>query len=331
LLSFLQSVKSSDQSQNSKPAPAQSFKNQNSIQHFLQGAQNTEQNSLSSSPQNGKSYDQNSAQDFSRGGKSIEWNFKLNFSQSAKNPESSFSQNIKNSERNFPLSFLQSAKNSDQSQNSKPTSAQSFKNQNFAWDFSQNGGSAEPNSVQNLLQSSKNSDRNSKANSTQNQTEPVSPQELKNPEPCGVQQQELGFYAPKFAQNNKKSLAAKLENFKTAWLKDSSSNAANALNNLEYQNGKIRSVCELGASRKICKTVWLKNLKKINLSDVFKDLDDANLTAIFAKVKITPSENFTLSPSGITFFGGAAGGKSGEISLSLELIKEHLKQNFGLF
>ena len=139
------------------------------------------------------------------------------------------------------------------------------------------------------------------------------------------------FYAPKFAQNNKKSLAAKLANFKSAWLKDSSNNAANALNNLEYQNGKIRSVCELGASRKICKTVWLKNLKKINLSDVFKDLDDANLTAIFAKVKITPSENFTLSPSGITFFGGAAGGKNSEISLPLEPIKEHLKQNFGLF
>ena len=139
------------------------------------------------------------------------------------------------------------------------------------------------------------------------------------------------FYSPKFTQNNKKSLVAKLENFKSAWLKDPSSNAANALNNLEYQNGKIRSVCELGASRKICKTVWLKNLKKINLSDVFKDLNDANLTAIFTKVKITPSENFTLSPSGITFFGGTDGGKNSEISLSLELIKEHLKQNFGLF
>ena len=139
------------------------------------------------------------------------------------------------------------------------------------------------------------------------------------------------FYAPKFAQNNKKSLAAKLANFKSAWLKDSSNNAANALNNLEYQNGKIRSVCKLGAGGKICKTVWLKNLKKINLSDVFKDLNNANLTAIFAKEKITPSENFTLSPSGITFFGGAAGGKNSEISLSLELIKEHLKQNFGLF
>lgn len=139
------------------------------------------------------------------------------------------------------------------------------------------------------------------------------------------------FYAPKFAQNNKKSLAAKLENFKSVWLKEHSSNAANALNNLEYQNGKIRSVCELGASRKICKTVWLKNLKKINLSDVFKDLNDANLTALFAKEKIIPSENFTLSPSGITFFGGATGGKNNEISLQLEPIKEHLKQNFGLF
>ena len=139
------------------------------------------------------------------------------------------------------------------------------------------------------------------------------------------------FYSPKFAQNNKKSLAEKLENFKSAWLKDPSKNATNALNNLEYQNGKIRSVCELGASGKICKTVWLKNLKKINLSDVFKDLNDANLAAIFAKEKITPSENFTLSPSGITFFDGTAGGKNSEVSLPLEPIKEHLKQNFGLF
>ena len=139
------------------------------------------------------------------------------------------------------------------------------------------------------------------------------------------------FYAPKFAQNNKKSLAAKLENFKSAWLKDPSNSATNALNNLEYQNSNIRSVCELGASGKVCKTVWLKNLKKINLSDVFKDLNDANLTAIFEKEKITPSENFTLSPSGITFFDGAVGGKNSEVSLPLELVKENLKQNFGLF
>ena len=139
------------------------------------------------------------------------------------------------------------------------------------------------------------------------------------------------FYSPKFAQNNKKTLAAKLENFKSAWLKDPSNNAASALNNLEYQNGKIRSVCELGASGKVCKTVWLKNLKKVNLSDVFKDPNDANLTALFAKEKITPSENFTLSPSGITFYDGTASSKNSEVSLPLEPIKEHLKQNFGLF
>jgi len=182
--------------------PVRGFKNQNSIQHFLQGAQNPEQNSLSSSPQNGKSYDQNSAQDFSRGGKSIEWNFKLNFSQSAKNPESSFSQSVKssgsNSDQNSGHGFLRSGQSSDQSQNSKSTSAQSFKNQNFAWDFSQNGRSYEPNSAQGFSQSAKNSDRNSKANSTQSQTEPVSPQELKNLESCPAQKQELGFYAPKF-------------------------------------------------------------------------------------------------------------------------------------
>ena len=122
--------------------------------------------------QNGKSYDQNSTQGFSQSGRSAELNSKPSFSQS-----------IKNSGWNFPLSFLQSIKNSDQSQNFKSSSAQSH---------------AEPNSVQNFSQSSKNSDRNSKANSTQSQTEPVSPQELKNSEPCGAQRQELGFYASKF-------------------------------------------------------------------------------------------------------------------------------------
>ena len=195
-----QSAKNSDR--NSEAEPVRGFKNQNSAQVFLQSIKNFDQNSLSSFPQNGKIYDQNSTQGFSQSGRSAEPNSKP-----------SFSQNIKNSERNLPLSFLQSVKSSDQSQNSKPASAQNFKNQNFAWDFSQNGRSAEPNSVQNFSQSSKNSDRNSKANSTQNQTEPVSSQELKNsdrnfkanstqdnqaePNSAG-KREELGFYAPKF-------------------------------------------------------------------------------------------------------------------------------------
>ena len=156
-LSFLQSIKNSDQSQNFKPARPQSFKNQNF------------------------------AWDFSQSGRSYELNSKPSFSQGSKN-----------SEQNFPLSFLQSVKSSDQSQNFKPARAQSFKYRNFAQDFLQSGGNAEPSSVQNFSQSAKNSDQsqNSKANSTQNQTEPVSPQELKNLEPCSAQR--LGFYAPKF-------------------------------------------------------------------------------------------------------------------------------------
>lgn len=179
--SFSQSVKNYDR--NLEPKFPQSTKNfkQNFELDLLQRVGDSEQNlsqsvkksdrNLEAEPARGFK-NQNSAQDFSRDGK--------------------------NSERNFPLSFLQSAKNSDQSQNSKPTFAQSFKNQNFAWDFSQNGRSAELNSVQDFSQSSKNSDRNSKANSTQNQTEPVSSQELKNSEPCAAQRQEPGFYAPKF-------------------------------------------------------------------------------------------------------------------------------------
>ncbi len=135
---------------------------------FPQSAKNSDRN-LEAGP--ARSFkDQNLAQGSSQNGRSYEPNSAQGFSQS-----------IKNSERNFPLSFLQGIKNSDQSQNSKPASAQSH---------------AEPNSVQNFSQSTKNSDRNFKANSMQNQAEPVSSQEFKNPEPCPAQR--LGFYAPKF-------------------------------------------------------------------------------------------------------------------------------------
>ena len=197
--------------------PAQSFKDQNLAQDFSQNGKSYDQNSTQGFSQSGRSAKPNSKPSFSQNIKNSERNFPLSFLQSIKNSdqsqnfkparpqsfknqnfawdfsqngrsaepnsEASFSQSVKNSERNFPLSFLQSIKNSDQNQNFKSSSAQSY---------------AEPNSVQDFSQSAKNSDRNSKANSTQSQTEPVSSQELKNPEPCGAQQQELGFYAPKF-------------------------------------------------------------------------------------------------------------------------------------
>ena len=186
-LNFTRNFKNSARDREAEPA--QSFKNQNLAQDCSQ---------------NGKSYDQNSTQGFSQSGRSAEPNSKPSFSQS-----------IKNSERNLLLSLLQSVKSSDQSQNFKPARAQSFKYRNFAQDFLQSGRSAEPNSKPSFSQSVKNSERNlplsflqsaknsdqsqnSKANSAQSQTEPVSPQELKNSEPCSAQKQELGFYAPKF-------------------------------------------------------------------------------------------------------------------------------------
>ncbi|WP_297882908.1 NnrS family protein [uncultured Campylobacter sp.] len=155
---------------NSETEPARSFKDQNLAQDFSQ---------------NGKSYDQNSAQGFSQSIKNSEQNLPLSFLQSAKNSDQS--QNSKHAfaqshaEQNSVQGFLQSAKNSDQGQNSKHASAQSR---------------AELNSKPSFSQSIKNSDRNSKANSTQDRTEPVSSQELKNSEPCPAQR--LGFYAPKF-------------------------------------------------------------------------------------------------------------------------------------
>lgn len=144
------------------------------------------------------------------------------FGNSGRNFEPKFPQSAKNFKQNFEQSLSQSAKNSDRNseagpvrgfknQNSAQIFLQSIKNfdQNSLSSFPQNGKSYDQNSTQdvpwgvksaerNFSQSAKNSDRNFKANSTQNQTEPVSSQELKNPEPCPAQQQELGFYAPKF-------------------------------------------------------------------------------------------------------------------------------------
>ena len=159
--------------------------------------------------QNFKNFDRGLKAEAAQNFKISALNFIQNFWNFARGREAGSMQGFGNSGRNFEPKFLQSAKNSDRNLEAEP--ARDFKNQNSTQDFSQNGKSynqnstqgfsqsgrsAEPNSVQNLLQSSKNSDRNSKANSTQSQTEPVSPQELKNLEPCPAQR--LGFYAPKF-------------------------------------------------------------------------------------------------------------------------------------
>ena len=167
-LNFIRNFWNSARGKEAEPIQRFRGSGQNFESKFPQSTKNSDRN-LEAGP--ARSFkDQNLAQGSSQNGRSYEPNSAQGFSQS-----------IKNSERNFPLSFLQGIKNSDQSQNSKPASAQSH---------------AEPNSVQNFSQSTKNSDRNFKANSMQNQAEPVSSQEFKNPEPCPAQR--LGFYAPKF-------------------------------------------------------------------------------------------------------------------------------------
>lgn len=193
---FTQNFKNFDRGLEAEPAQNLKISALNFIQNFwnfargreagsMQGFGNSSQNFESKFPQSTKNSDRNLEAGPARSFK--DRNFAQGFSQSGRsaepNSEASFSQSVKNYEQNFPLSFLQSAKNSDQSQNSKHASPQSR---------------AELNSKPSFSQSAKNSDRNSKANSTQNQTEPVSPQELKNSEPCPAQRQELGFYAPKF-------------------------------------------------------------------------------------------------------------------------------------
>ncbi|WP_299225233.1 NnrS family protein [uncultured Campylobacter sp.] len=177
----------------------------------MQGFGNSGRNFEPSFSQSVKNYDRNLEPKFPQSTKNFKQNFELNLLQRVGDSEQNLSQSVKksdrnleaepargfknqnsaqdfsrdgkNSERNFPLSFLQGIKNSDQSQNFKSARAQSH---------------AEPSSVQTFSQCSKNSDQDSKVNSTQNQTEPVSPQELKNSEPCPAQKQEPGFYAPKF-------------------------------------------------------------------------------------------------------------------------------------
>ncbi len=166
----------------------------NFIQNFWNSVRGREAGSMQGFGNSGRNFEPK----FPQSAKNSDRNLETELARDFKNQNSTqdFSQNGKSYDQNSTQGFLQSVKSSDQSQNFKPARAQSFKYRNFAQDFLQSGGSAEPSSIQNFSQSAKNSDRNFKTNSTQDRTEPVSPQELKNLEPCSAQR--LGFYAPKF-------------------------------------------------------------------------------------------------------------------------------------
>lgn len=160
------------------PQSAKNFK-QNFEQNLSQSAKNSDRNSEAGPVRGFRNQD--SAQVFLQSIKNFDQNSLSSFPQNGKSYDQNSTQDVpwgvKSAERNFKLSFSQSTKNPE------PI-------------FSQNIKNSERNFPLSFLQSIKNSDRNFKTNSTQNQTEPISPQELKHSEPCSAQR--LGFYAPKF-------------------------------------------------------------------------------------------------------------------------------------
>ncbi len=176
---------------------------------FMQGFGNSGRNFEPKFPQSAKNFKQNFEQNLSQSAKNSDRNSEAGPVRGFKNQNSAqvFLQSIKNFDQNSLSSFPQNGKSYDQNSTQDVPWCVKSAEQNFKLSFSQSTKNPEPIFSQNIknsernfplsfLQSIKNSDRNFKTNSTQNQTEPVSPQELKNSEPCPAQR--LGFYAPKF-------------------------------------------------------------------------------------------------------------------------------------
>lgn len=133
------------------------------------------------------------------------------------------------------------------------------------------------------------------------------------------------FFSADFVTKNKNNLKEKLENFKQEF-KDSEQNLfKNDILTLEFINEIFKTTCRnLGKEGKICNSKFLKTGKNISAQDVFINLDDENLKAIFESKEIKMDENFMLSPVGITF-------ENSNKIISIEEIKPFMKDGFGLF
>lgn len=135
------------------------------------------------------------------------------------------------------------------------------------------------------------------------------------------------FFSADFVTKNKNNLKEKLENFKQEF-KDSEQNLfKNDILTLEFSNEIFKTTCRnLGKEGKICSSKFLKTGKDISPEDLFINLDDENLKALFESKDIKISENFVLTPAGISFQS-----KDAEKSILLEEIKPFMKDSFGLF
>ncbi|MBR8461548.1 hypothetical protein KDE13_06925 [Campylobacter sp. faydin G-140] len=134
------------------------------------------------------------------------------------------------------------------------------------------------------------------------------------------------FSSTKFINKYRKNLTEDLKNLQVLWQNRPQKDENHSkITRLFYQNERIKNICTYENKITItCKTSNIKNSKNLSLSSLFKNLKDENLQKIFTKHDIRMSENFTLSPMGLTFYS------DDEKTLSLDEIKPFLKDSFGL-
>lgn len=135
------------------------------------------------------------------------------------------------------------------------------------------------------------------------------------------------FFSADFTTKNKNNLKEKLQNFKQEFKNNDQNLFKNDIATLEFINEIFKTSCKnLGKEGKICNSKLLKTDKNISFEDIFVNLDDEKLRAIFESKDIKTDENFALTPAGISFKN-----ENMQKSVSLEEIKPFMKEGFGLF
>ncbi|WP_149702544.1 S-adenosylmethionine tRNA ribosyltransferase [Campylobacter concisus] len=129
------------------------------------------------------------------------------------------------------------------------------------------------------------------------------------------------IFAKESAKKNKNKLLSTLYDLKSE-RKKWPNNQFESLDNIYYINDKIKSICTYKNNKTSCDVVLLKTNKKLKLKQIFKDMNDPHLKAILATAGV--SENFVLSPLGLTFLNEE------QISVPLDELRPYFSDEIGL-
>jgi len=129
------------------------------------------------------------------------------------------------------------------------------------------------------------------------------------------------IFAKESAKKNKNKLLSTLYDLKSE-RKKWPNNQFESLDNIYYINDKIKSICTYKNNKTSCDVVLLKTNKKLKLKQIFKDMNDPHLKAILATAGV--SENFVLSPLGLTFLNEE------QISVPLDELRPYFSEDIGL-